>query len=182
MAANRLGPDSGAVDISIDVAARMRAKGISVINLTQSAVTQIWSLIDELSFLLGETIDLIWPVDTGASQADWETTAEGFEWVIRNPREYAGFVHRKGDTSLVYKQIAERSEELLRGAWSRIKAIAKAGQRDETPARPSRLQQFLLPSIVGPSEAGRGTIFAARAAGFLRENTRSRERARARAR
>ena len=184
MAANRLGPDSGSVDISIDVAARMRAKGISVINLTQSAVAQIWSLIDELAFLLGEFIDLVWPVDTGASQADWETTAEGFEWVIRNPREYTEYVRHKNSTkgARVYKQVAERSEELLRGAWSRIKAIAKAGQRDETPARPSLIQQFLLPSIVGPSEAGRGTLFAARAAGFLRENTRSRERARARAR
>lgn len=183
MATNRLGPDSGAVDISIDVAARMRSKGISVVNLTTAAVDRLWAILDGLSFQLGEFIDLVWPVDTGASQADWETTAEGFEWVIRNPREYAEYVHRQRETgNLVYKEIAERSEELLRGAWSQIQSIAKAGQKDDTPARPSLIQQFLLPSIVGPSEAGRGTIFAARAAGFLRENTRSRERARARAR
>ena len=183
MAANRLGPDSGAVDISIDVAARMRSKGISIVNMTTTAVERVWAILDGLSFQLGEFIDLVWPVDTGLSQADWETTAEGFEWVIRNPREYAEYVHRQRETgNLVYKEIAERSEELLRGAWSQIQSIAKAGQRDDTPARPSLLRQFLLPSIVGPSEAGRGTIFAARAAGFLRENTRSRERARARAR
>lgn len=184
MAANRLGADSGAVDISIDVAARMRSKGVSVVNMTTTAVERVWAILDGLSFQLGEFIDLVWPVDTGASQADWETTAEGFEWVIRNPREYAEFVHRKGtpDSDRVYKQIAERSEELLRGALPQIQSIAKAGQKDDTPARPSLIQQFLLPSIVGPSEAGRGTIFAARAAGFLRENTRSRERARARAR
>lgn len=183
MAANRLGADSGAVDISIDVAARMRSKGISVVNMTTTAVERVWAILDGLSFQLGEFIDLVWPVDTGASQADWETTAEGFEWVIRNPREYAEYVHRQRETgNLVYKEIAERSEELLRGALPQIQSIAKAGQKDDTPARPSLTQQFLLPSIVGPSEAGRGTIFAARAAGFLRENTRSRERARARAR
>ena len=183
MAANRLGPDSGAVDISIDVAARMRSKGISIVNMTTAAVERVWAILDGLSFQLGEFIDLVWPVDTGASQADWETTAEGFEWVIRNPREYAEYVHRQRETgNLVYKEIAERSEELLRGALPQIQSIAKAGQKDDTPARPSLIQQFLLPSIVGPSEAGRGTIFAARAAGFLRENTRSRERARARAR
>ncbi len=183
MAANRLGPDSGAVDISIDVAARMRSKGISIVNMTTAAVERVWAILDGLSFQLGEFIDLVWPVDTGASQADWETTAEGFEWVIRNPREYAEYVHRQRETgNLVYKEIAERSEELLRGALPQIQSIAKAGQKDDTPARPSLAQQFLLPSIVGPSEAGRGTIFAARAAGFLRENTRSRERARARAR
>ena len=183
MAANRLGPDSGAVDISIDVAARMRSKGISIVNMTTAAVERVWAILDGLSFQLGEFIDLVWPVATGASQADWETTAEGFEWVIRNPREYAEYVHRQRETgNLVYKEIAERSEELLRGALPQIQSIAKAGQKDDTPARPSLAQQFLLPSIVGPSEAGRGTIFAARAAGFLRENTRSRERARARAR
>lgn len=183
MAVNRLGADSGPVDISIDVAARMRSKGISVVNMTTTAVERVWAILDGLSFQLGEFIDLVWPVDTGASQADWETTAEGFEWVIRNPREYAGYVHRQRETgNLVYKEIAERSEELLRGALPQIQSIAKAGQKDDTPTRPSLLQQFLLPSIVGPSEAGRGTIFAARAAGFLRENTRSRERARARAR
>jgi hypothetical protein len=178
MAVNTI--DTGAVDISINVANRARRAGISLINVSQAGLDAIWDIIDELAFLLGEFIDLVWPVDTGASQADWETTGEGLEWVIRNPREYAAYVHRQGETTLVYKEIADRSEQLLAGAMPRIRAAADAART--TPSRPSLIRQFLLPSIVGPEEAGRGTIFAARVAGFLRENTRSRERARARAR
>ena len=178
MAANTI--DTGAVDISINVANRARRAGVSLINVSQSGLDAIWDIVDELAFLLGEYIDLVWPVDTGASQADWESTGEGLEWVIRNPREYAAYVHRQGETALVYKEIAARSEELLAGAMPRIRAAADAART--TPTLPSLIRQFLLPSIVGPSETGRGTIFAARVAGFLRENTRSRERSRARAR
>lgn len=181
MAANTA--TNGAVDISIDVKSRMEGRGILTANLTPAGAELIYVILDELAFLLGEFIDLVWPVDTGASQADWETTAERYEWVIRNPREYAEYVHRKDETEEVYLEIARRSEELLAGAWSRITAAAARSRRSKaTPSLLKTVQRFLLPSIVGEDSVSRGTIFAARAAGFLEQSTRSRERERARAR
>ena len=172
---------SGSVDISINVGARLRAQGIATAKLTAGARSAIWEILEGLAFALGEFTDLIWPVDTGASQADWDITAEGLDWTIRNPREYAGFVHRKGDTALVYLEIANRSEELLRSAWSQIRAAVET-TTPSTSGLLGRVGQFLLPSIVGQAESPAGTLFQARAAGFLRQNTRSRERERLRAR
>ncbi len=174
---------SGSVDISIDIGARLRKQGIATAKLTAGARSAIWEIVEGLAFQLGEFVDFVWPVDTGASQADWDITAEGLEWTIRNPREYAAYVHR-ADTSaddLVYLEIAARSEELLRGAWSQIKSAVET-TTPSTSGLLGRVGQFLLPSIVGQAESPAGTLFSARAAGFLRQNTRSRERERLRAR
>lgn len=172
---------SGSVDISINVGARLREQGIATARLTAGSRSAIWSLVEELAFQLGEFVDNVWPVDTGASQADWDITAEGLEWTIRNPREYAAFVHRADSTALVYLEIANRSEELLRSAWSQIRAAVET-TTPSTSGLLGRVGQFLLPSIVGQAESPAGTLFQARAAGFLRQNTRSRERERLRAR
>jgi hypothetical protein len=174
---------SGSVDISINVGARLRAQGIATAKLTAGARSAIWEIVEGLAFQLGEFVDFVWPVDTGASQADWDITAEGLEWTIRNPREYAAYVHR-ADTSaddLVYLKIAAKSEELLSGAWSQIKSAVET-TTPSTSGLLGRVGQFLLPSIVGQAESPAGTLFQARAAGFLRQNTRSRERERLRAR
>ncbi len=181
VAANALGAESGPVDVSIDIGARLRKQGIATAKLTAGARSAIWEIVEGISFQLGEFVDLIWPRDTGLSQADWDITAEGLEWTIRNPREYAGFVHRKGETALVYKEIADRSEELLRGVCSQIKSAVET-TTPSTSGLLGRVGQFLLPSIVGQAESPAGTLFSARAAGFLRQNTRSRERERLRAR
>jgi len=175
--------DSGSVDISIDIGARLRAQGIATAKLTAGARSAIWEIVEELAFQLGEFVDNVGPVDTGASQADWDITAEGLEWTIRNPREYAAYVHR-ADTSaedLVYLKIAAKSEDLLRGAWSQIKSAVET-TTPSTSGLLGRVGQFLLPSIVGQAESPAGTLFQARAAGFLRQNTKSRERERLRAR
>jgi len=181
MAANTRSESSGSVDISINVGARLRDQGVSTAKLTAGSRSAIWSLIENVAFELGEFVDNVWPVDTGASQADWDITAEGLEWTIRNPREYAAFVHRTDSTALVYLEIATKSEELLRSAWSQIKAAVET-TTPSTSGLLGRVGQFLLPSIVGQAESPVGTLFSARAAGFLRQNTRSRERDRLRAR
>ncbi len=181
MAANSLGADSGPVDISIDVGARLRKENVSTAKLTAGARSAIWEIVEGLSFQLGEFVDFVWPRDTGLSQADWDITAEGLEWTIRNPFEYARFVHRKGSTAPVYLEIAAKSDELLRSPRSQIKAAVET-TTPSTSGLLGRVGQFLLPSIVGQAEAPAGTLFSARAAGFLRQNTRSRERERLRAR
>jgi hypothetical protein len=174
---------SGSVDISINVGARLREQGIATAKLTAGARSAIWGIVESISFQLGEFVDFIWPVDTGASQADWDITAEGLEWTIRNPREYSAYVRRAGaaEDDFVYLQIAARSEELLRSAWSQIRAAVET-TTPSTSGLLGRVGQFLLPSIVGQAESPAGTLFQARAAGFLRQNTRSRERERLRAR
>jgi len=181
VAVNTRSESSGSVDISINVGARLRKENVPTAKLTAGARSAIWNIVEGLAFQLGEFVDFVWPVDTGASQSDWDITAEGLEWTIRNPREYSAFVHRKGSTALVYLEIATKSEELLRAAWSQIKAAAET-TTPSTTGLLGRVGQFLLPSTGGPIESPAGTLFSARAAGFLRQNTRSRERDRLRAR
>jgi len=165
----------GSVDLTIDVGARL---GVNTDSLTTAARDQLESAIDDLAWQLGEFIDLIWPVDTGASQADWESAAEDLIWVIRNPREYAEFVHRKGETVEVYTQIEAESERILAGKLSVLRAIAAAGLKETTaipqpiPAPPRQ------PSVVSRL----GDLFGARVRGFQLQSTRSRERDRARLR
>ncbi len=183
----------GAVDISIDIAARLRDSQLDPSMLSPETRNQIWEIVNDLAWELGEFIDEVWPVDTGASQADWETTAEGLEWVIRNPREYAAYVYPAGtpesgrDAAEIWKRIGRRADSLLSGVWSRIDSLARddiAG-RPDLSVSPDRTAQFLgllLPSAQEDSGVVRGSIFAARVAGFVRENTRSRERARLRSR
>ena len=181
---NIYGPDAGPVDISINVGEEMVSRGISPEGLSIAAREKIWEILDRIAFQVGEFVDEVWPVDTGASQADWEVTAEGFYLVIRNPREYAGYVRRKKQTGLVYKEIGREAERLLSAAWPEIKKAAKASEAERTDPsdRPAFVRQFLLPSTATQGEAARGALFLSRVAGFLRQNTRSRERARARTR
>ena len=186
---------SGSVDLSIDVAARF---GLDVSALTPEAVARIEAIVDDLAFRLGEFIDSVWPVDTGASQASWESTQEGFFWVIRNDREYAEYVHRAGDSTEVWRIVEARSEELLQGAAARISRAAATGLRQVSPpSQPLQglagevISSLVRASLVGSvvSETGLAEsrllstgLFAARARAFQRVSTRIRERARSRAR
>ena len=175
------GKDVGYVDLSIDVGQRL---GITEESISAEALSEIEDKIEDLAWELGEFIDDEWPRDTGASHADWDVGADDLMWTIRNPREYAEWVHKADDPTKtpIADLIEEKSEELIKAALPALRKIVAADRKKqaeeeaETP-KPAKAQS------PQPSEAVSrlGGLFGIRARGFGVTSSRSRERARSRA-
>ena len=156
----------GAVDFSIDVAARLGISG----QLGPAAQEQIGMLLRSASRALREYLLASWPVDTGRSLRAWRNFVRGFTWVVQNPVDYA--VHINGG-------------EAVAGVRARVAAEfeAVAGQIRQIATEDIALRG-VIPATLPPGAAtqrartrGLG-FFGALAQVFGRERTRLRERGR----
>jgi len=165
------------VDFSIDVATTLGY-------VPPSAEDDVQAVLDDVVFDLGEWIDATCPVDTGAFQADWDLEAVGTEIIMRNAREYAQWVHPKDDPVLYWQQVEDKAKQLLGERLAELQAQVAATVRRESAAQVApRRSRTPIPVSFGEDLAGASSfLFAARAAGLERVSTRSRERARTRAR
>lgn len=165
------------VDFSIDVATTLGY-------VPPSAEDDVQAVLDDVVFDLGEWIDATCPVDTGAFQADWDLEAVGTEIIMRNAREYAEWVHPKDDPVLYWQQVEDKANQLLGERLAELQALVAATVRRESAAQVvPRRSRTPIPVSLGQRLRGASDfLFAARAAGLERVSTRSRERARTRAR
>jgi len=165
------------VDFSIDVATTLGY-------VPPSAEDDVQAVLDDVVFDLGEWIDATCPVDTGAFQADWDLEAVGTEIIMRNAREYAEWVHPKDDPALYWQQVEDKANQLLGERLAELQALVAATVRRESAAQVvPRRSRTPIPVSLGQRLRGASDfLFAARAAGLERVSTRSRERARTRAR
>lgn len=115
---------NGAVDLSINVYQRLPGASDS---LSRSARSEIEDVIDDLIADLREYIIDNWPVDTRRSQQAWSLQWDEPTWVIRNPVDYAEYVHPKDVTLESWTGVEMESERLLTGALGRLTNIV---QRD----------------------------------------------------
>ncbi len=130
-----------AVDLSIDFGARL---GASMRDFGALA-GQARDIIEGLRFQWQEDLLEVWPVDTGTSLQAWENYTDGLRWVLRNPVEYASFVHEAGDDEPLVIYLEAQAETYaadamseLRGLLSRALAEGRAQpQMFGRPARPS---------------------------------------------
>ena len=106
----------GAVDISIDVGARLPTVPLL-------AFPGVEEVIEDVAFELGEYIDETVPRDTGLFQSEWESVAEGLIWTIRNAVDYAEFVHQAGTTVLYWTEVQAQAERLLSAALPEMIAV-----------------------------------------------------------
>ena len=161
---------SGAVDLTLDLGSRL---GIDEADLSPKAVATFRRLQAELVRLWREDLIEVWPVDTGRSQASWENRWAGLIWVLRNPVEYAEFVHHAGDGTEVWTFLEARSEELIDGALPDFEAALEAQKRKQTRTggRTRSLIGFAARAL-GARVAPR--IFAAQAARFTVLSSRKR--------
>tara|TARA_Y100001963_G_scaffold58216_1_gene81487 strand:+ start:37 stop:564 length:528 start_codon:yes stop_codon:yes gene_type:complete len=170
------------VDFSIDVATTLGY-------VPPSAEDDVQAVLDDVVFDLGEWIDATCPVDTGAFQADWDLEAVGTEIIMRNAREYASWVHEAGaqpkdDPIRYWMQVEDKANQLLGERLAELQALVAATVRRESAAQVvPRRSRTPIPVSLGQRLRGASDfLFAARAAGLERVSTRSRERARTRAR
>lgn len=146
---------SGSVDISLDIASR--------VGPLPAAARQV--LHDEIVVPLRESLlSGAWPVDTGASLQAWEIRAVAPDFVaIRNPIEYAEFVHRAGEEVEVWTELEALSEELLSSLLPRLRALSRRPTR-QIPLR-----------LLSRSVVRAGTLFASKVRALSQRSTRRRE-------
>jgi hypothetical protein len=115
----------GFVDISIDLGERL---GVDDADLDAEAREALAPILQEMVRVWREDLLSTWPVDTGRSQASWVDRWEGLVWVLRNPVEYAEYVHNAGETVPVWEFLEARSEELVADALPEIAARTAAAR------------------------------------------------------
>jgi hypothetical protein len=173
----------GAVDLSIDVGERL---GIDLDQLTPGALAEIRAIQQELVRSWREELIGSWPVDTGRSQSSWVNRWEGLVWVLRNPVEYAEFVHPPGGDDGGYGQLGDSaafleqaSEDLLDEVLPALEAIATESQRAVMRAEAPGVGGRSLVGFAARMASTRAVSqrdFAARVERFVVEDSRSRTR------
>ena len=146
----------GSVDLTIDVGARIRG--------TLPPVARQILTAEVVRPLRASLVSGGWPVDTGASLQAWEIRAPDQDTVaIRNPIEYAEFVHHAGETVEVWTEVEALSEQLVSAVLPRLQRLA---------ARPTR--QLPL-GLVSRSVRRAATLFAAKVRAFARRDAPTRK-------
>ena len=170
----------GAVDISLDLGDRL---GVDDADLDAQAREALQPILQEMARVWREDLLETWPVDTGRSQASWTDRWEGLVWVLRNPVEYAEYVHNSGDETPVWEFLEARSEELVAEALPEIEGIMDALRRRQRASR-VRLRRgggrqrsllgFAARALAARTSSTR--VFAAQAAAFRVVSSRERTR------
>jgi hypothetical protein len=101
------------VDHSIDVGALL---GTSLGRLSEQAGARLMSQMRLVAQTLKEFVLSSWPVDTATSLQDWEVRSSALRLIVRNSVDYAEYVHRAGESSLVHEEIGIKAEELVDAA------------------------------------------------------------------
>jgi hypothetical protein len=148
----------GFVDISIDLGERL---GVDDADLDAEAREALAPILQEMVRVWREDLLSTWPVDTGRSQASWTDRWEGLVWVLRNPVEYAEYVHNAGETVPVWEFLEARQRV------SRIR-LRRGGGRQRS------LLGFAARTAAARAVSSR--VFAAQAAAFRVVSSRERTR------
>jgi len=148
------------VDISIDVGARL---GV----VPAAAMPAISAILDGLRRQWRERLITTWfPVNvTGRSLQGWQNRIVGLNWILRNPVEYAQFVHYSGSKRELWRILERDAHALLQAVMPEMKAIVRSF-RGVAPQ----------PSQPAPSGLFASLLFRARSA--LNESTGRDRRAR----
>lgn len=161
-------PASGSVDISIDV-------GVRLGNVPRSAVSDVQAVLGGLRRQWREDLIGVWPVETGRSLQGWQNRISGLVWILRNPVDYAEFVHLEGDTTEIWRFLEAEAERMVHSVMPEMRAIVASARLTSTGFASPRA---LRGPRTGPPLSGglAGAIFRARAALNIRTGPARRAR------
>ena len=154
------------VDHSINVGSLL---GVRASDVSPRGVDDLGDAIKDIARDVRAFVVADWPVDTATSLQEWEVRGAGLWLIVRNPVDYAEYVHRSGDPSLVHEEIRDYAVELVSAATPDLRQIIADNPADLQVAIP-----FFQSSAVLT-----GAVFASRAAGFDRVGALTRNRLRA---
>ena len=162
------------VDISIDIGQRLGA----MLTDFGAQAPQAADIVEDLRFRWQEDLLEVWPVDTGTSLQGWENYRSLLVWVLRNPVEYAEYVHAAGDDVPIVEYLAAKAEEYVADAMPDLERLLAQAVAERAP---SGLAALVIPGQT-QSTAARLTeaIFTATRVSFARPGLGARERLRER--
>ena len=167
---------NGAVDLSINVYSRLSGFTQS---LSADGRRQVEDVIDDLIAELREYIIDNWPVDTRRSQQSWSLQWDEPVWVIRNPVDYAEYVHKANqgsDPVESWRGVEAESEELFSGALSRLNRIVQADNAQAVNIGVQRTQNIAERLASQAQRVLRTSLFAATVQAYRARPSRLRER------
>lgn len=112
-----------AVDVSINVGARLGSAESIIGDAATGAVNE---RLRDLARQVREYLLTVWPVLTAASLQEWEIRASGLWLIVRNPLDYAEYVHRAGETVEVWTEVRDYADELVEAALPELRALVAA--------------------------------------------------------
>ena len=147
---------SGSINERIDVA---REVGISRRDLDDRGLGEVGEVLQEIVYLWRAELQRTWPRATGLSFASWESFVRGVEIVLRNPVDYAAYVHPIGEQpGGSWRHMDQYVQQLIRDDAATLRRIAAdSAQRIEA----ERTARAMVPT----QEAGIA-VFGALAAAF----------------
>ena len=164
---------NGAVDLSIDVYSRLPGLPDA---LPRDAQDEIEAVIDDLIADLREYIIDNWPVDTRRSQQSWSLQWQPPFWVIRNPVEYAAFVHKSDSTEPSWTGVEFESERLISGALGALSEIVTRANEETVDLLVQRQQNLAERLAAQAQRVLRTSLFAATVEAYQARPSRLRER------
>lgn len=162
------------VDVSIDVGARL---GISGRLLGDAVREQIGDVLLQAARDLRAFVIESWPVLTSASLSEWEIRPSGLWLIVRNPIDYAEFVHRAGEKVEVWTEIRDEAERLVALALPELRRIIEAMPSIPFPGM-AAAQRAVAPSVLDAAERFARLLFQAKAAAYQRVPAMERDRLR----
>ena len=157
------------VDISIDFGSRL---GASLQDFGTFA-GQARDVLLEARLSWQEDLISTWPVDTGTSLQAWENYIDGMMWVLRNPVEYASYVHEAGDDTPLVEYLEAQAETYAAQALGELRRLLNLALRQTVqPQMFGRRQGPSLSSLLGDA------VFGATVRAFQTQGARQRLRER----
>lgn len=128
--------DSNPIEYQRDLG---NALGADPGQLSPSLQAQIGQAIDDLITDWREELIEVWPRDTGWSFSQWESFRTGFVVILRNPVEYAGYVHpaggEEGESWDTLREFFEVGAARLVATYAPMVAADRQQQMGVIPAR-----------------------------------------------
>lgn len=139
-----------AVDVSINVGARLGSAASIIGDAAAGAVNE---RLRDLARQVREYLLTVWPVLTAASLQEWEIRASGLWLIVRNPLDYAEYVHRAGETVEVWTEVRDYADELVEAALPELRALVAAIPSLPLPAPVAQTQAEDITSILFRAKA-----------------------------
>jgi len=149
---------SGSINERIDVA---REVGISRRDLDDRGLAEVGEVLQEIVYLWRAELQRTWPRATGLSFASWESFVRGVEIVLRNPVDYAAYVHPIGEQpGGSWRHMDQYVRQLIRDDAATLRRIAADSAQRIAAERTAR--------AMVPTQEGGIDVFGALAAAFSR--------------
>jgi len=168
------------VDISIDFGALLGAQMSDFGRFRAEAA----DILDEAETRFQEELLTVWSGfedETGTSLQAWDNSVDGLRWTLRNPVEYASYVHHGGSPQPLWEILDARAQSLAQAALPDLRNLLAQANREATvPRAQARMFGRKGARLPSPGAVVSQAVFAATEAAFQIPGRGARQRLRIR--